>query len=210
MKWQQSHGIVTPMSRRGALIGALAATAAFPAQAASAAGAVEALRGGGYAIGATARRELALASQVLVGDLVGTGADSLLGLALGPATRVRLGAEARLKIDRFILKAGGTLVLERGGMLFEHDSKAGAIDLNVRAPFGVIAVRGTRFFAGPSNGVFGVFVQHGAVSLSGSGGEVRVEAGFGADIAAAGARPSAPVRWGAARIAAAMALVGIP
>ena len=33
--------------------------------------------------------------------------------------------------------------------------------------FGLIAVRGTRFFAGPSNNVFGVFVESGSVVVSG-------------------------------------------
>lgn len=145
---------------------------------------------------------------MFVGDLIGTLADSTMGLTLGAATQVRLGPEARLTIDRFILKAGGVLVLENGGMLVDHATAAGGIDLKVRSRFGLIAIRGTRFFAGPSNGAFGVFVQRGAVEVEGGSARVRLEAGMGTSIATPGAAPGAAVVWSAARIAAALALVG--
>ena len=88
------------------------------------------------------------AAAVFVGDTVGTGVQSALAMHLGAATEVKLGPEARLRIDRFLMNAGGVLVLERGAMLQDHDEQRGPGDITVRAPFGLIAVRGTRSSAG--------------------------------------------------------------
>jgi hypothetical protein len=185
---------------------------AAPAQANSAAsnaaGAVEALRGEGYAVAAAERRRLQPAAAVFVGDLIGTQVESAMRVRLGTATQVRLGPEARLKIDRFILNAGGELFLEKGGVLVDHPPGAGRIELDLRSPFGLVAVRGTRFFAGPSNGVFGVFVARGAVTVSGGGQAVHLREGQGTDIRGPGAPPGDAVPWGEARVRAALRLVG--
>jgi hypothetical protein len=188
----------------------LAATwvaAAGSARAAEAAGSVETLRGEAFAMAAAARRALALASQVFVGDSVVTGDQSALGLHLGTATEIRLGPDAQLRIDRFLVNVGGVLDLARGNMVFDHPAAAGGIDVTVRSPFGLIAVRGTQFFAGTSNGVFGVFVIEGAVQVVGSGTSVEVTKGLGTDIVRANMDPTNPHPWGAARIEAALASV---
>jgi len=194
---------------RRAFIGAMAIKwlTAGSAYAAEAAGAVETSQGECYALSATARRNLASTEKVFIGDAVATGVQSSLGLRLGTATQVKLGSEARLRIDRFVVNAGGTLVLERGAMLYDHDETAGPSHVTVGSPFGLVAVRGTRFFAGPSKGVFGVFVQRGSVTVVGVRTAVLVASGFGTDIAIPGAEPTNPTPWGAARIASAMASV---
>jgi hypothetical protein len=157
---------------------------------------------------AAERRTLRPDAPVFVGDAIATGAQSALGMHLGEATEVRLGAESNLRIDRFIVSAGGVLVLERGAMLYDHDrATGGSSDIAVRTPYGLLAVRGTRFFAGPSNGVFGVFVERGAVSVIGVNTAVLVTDGQGTDIARPGDEPTTPHPWGAARIASAMASV---
>ena len=86
--------------------------------------------------------------------------------------------------------------------------------MKIKSPYGLIAVRGTKFFAGPSNAVFGVFVDHGTVVVSGGGSEVVLQAGEGTFRAASGdidlnsvAKPTAPSMWGKARIQAALASV---
>ena len=92
-------------------------------------------------------------------------------------------------------------------MLYDHDARAGRSDVTVRGPYGLVAVRGTKFFAGPSNGVFGVFVESGTVTVTGASRAVTLVAGQGTNIARPGDEPSAPTQWGEARIAAAMASV---
>lgn len=93
-------------------------------------------------------------------------------------------------------------------MLFDREEGAPKTPVQLSTAFGLIAVRGTRFFAGPSNDKFGVFVERGEVRLTGGGVEVAILPGFGSDIAAPGQAPSPPAAWKQARIAAAMALVG--
>jgi len=190
---------------RRALLGGVALAVCGAAKAA--AGSVDALSGEGYAQ-APAERALAVASDVFVGDVVGTRPASTMSLRLGRSTQVKLGPETRMKIDRFVVNLDGVLVLDRGGLLVDHDPAASKLDLRVRSPFGLIAVRGTRFFAGPSNGVFGVFVQRGAVTVIGVYTAVQIGAGMGTGIARPGAEPTEPVVWGAGRVAAALAFVG--
>ena len=185
----------------GLCLAARAASAVEPA------GAVDTSRGECYAQTSGMRRALAAAAELFIGDTVATGEQSALSLHLGTATQVKLGAEARLRIDRFVVNAGGLLVLESGGMVYDHDPKGDQGDVAIRVPFGLVAVRGTRFFAGPSNGVFGVFVERGEVMVVGVNTAVTVTSGFGSDLAAAGAEPTMPHQWGAARIASAFASV---
>ncbi|WP_372623622.1 FecR domain-containing protein [Falsiroseomonas sp.] len=171
-------------------------------------GRVEELRGSALAEAAGRRRDLVPAAPVFDGDVVTTAEESRLTLRLAEAMEIRLGAAVRLRIDRFLARVGGTLVLERGAMLVDREARDGTPPgLAVRGPFGLIAVRGTRFFAGPSNGVFGVFVERGAVLLANADQAVEILPGFGADIREPGAAPTPPVRWGTPRIAAALASV---
>jgi hypothetical protein len=195
--------------RRTVLRGLAAALVlrATPARAAAAvrAGEVETSRGDCFARTVSSQHPLTPSTAVFVGDSVRTGVDSSLGLLLGATTKVRLGAETQLRIDRFIVNAGGILNLDRGAILYDHDLKDGSDASAVRSPFGLIAVRGTRFFAGPSAGVFGVFVERGTVMVVGANTAVHLDPGQGTNLAAPGAEPSPPAVWGQARVAAAMA-----
>jgi hypothetical protein len=170
------------------------------------AGSVEEASGEAFAETREKRRLLERAAPIFVSDQVGTGPESRLELRLGENTVVRLGERARLTINRFLLNAGGEMTLDAGAMLFEKQAGQ-PMPVEIRGSFGVIAVRGTRFFAGLSNKVFGVFVEEGAVTVSAGGRQVILRAGEGTDIGRPGARPTAPKRWSRARIDAAYASV---
>jgi ferric-dicitrate binding protein FerR (iron transport regulator) len=195
--------------RRTALL-ALAAIAARPrvAGATGDAGSVEALEGRAFARQSQVR-PLLLADPVMVRDRVWTASDSRATLLLEPVTRVHLGPDAALTIDRFLGAVGGELYLHDGGMVFDRPEGEG-LEMSVRSSHGLIGVRGTRFFAGPSNGVFGVFVARGLVTVQAAGVRREVPAGSGVDIAGPGAAPTEPRVWGAPRVAAALALVRPP
>ena len=193
------------ISRR-ALLGA-AAACVMPIHArAAAAGSVLAVQGQGFAEAGAARRELSAKSNVFIGDLVGTGVSSRLAMQLGAATLVRLGPEARVQIDSFIVNAGGVLDLQGGALLFDGPPQKSR-GISVRSPFALIAVRGTRFFAGPSRGVFGVFVARGRVRVTAGGRRVDLSQGMGTNIASPGEPPTDPTAWGADRIREALASV---
>jgi ferric-dicitrate binding protein FerR (iron transport regulator) len=92
-----------------------------------------------------------------------------------------------------------SFTLEAGAVLFDRPSGKPA-PVQIRSPFGLIAVRGTRFFAGPSAGVFGVFVQRGSVTVTAAGREVVLLMGQGTDISHPGDKPTTARRWRDPRI----------
>src|SRR3954454_15515595 len=200
-----------PIDRRKmlGLIGTLLASAAFnqPANAADPAGRVEEIKGEAFADASNQHRPLEKSSSVFVGDRVETGTSSRLTMLLGVDTTIRLGERAHLVIDQFLSTTGGEISVQSGPMLFDRPSGSRPVPVKIKSPYGLIAVRGTKFFAGPSNNVFGVFVDHGTVVVSGGGSEVVLQAGEGTNLSSPGAKPTAAVKWGDARIQAAIASV---
>ena len=191
-----------PFLRRRVLQAASAAPLLAPRWLAAAepAGSVQDLRGEATAEAGSQNRKLARDAAVFVGDTVVTAEQSAVALKLGQATLIRLGPDTRLRIDRFLLKIGGVLELAKGAMMFEHDAAAGQENTAVRSPFGLLAVRGTRYFAGPSNNVFGVFVYSGEVLVVGRNVGVTVLPGMGTDIPKPGDEPTTPHHWSAERV----------
>jgi hypothetical protein len=171
------------------------------------AGSAEEVKGEAFAEAQNERRKLENAAPLFIADDVSTGSASRLALRLGKDTMVHLGELSHLTIDRFIENAGGELTLVSGPLLFDRQPGSKPRPLTIRSSYGLIAVRGTRFFAGPSNAVFGVFVERGSVVVSAAGQEVRLGAGEGTNIAHPGDAPTPPAPWKQPRIDAAMASV---
>lgn len=162
------------------------------------AGNVTALTGKASALADGAgERTLARGDPVQLAEMVQTAAQSRLGLQLGQRTIVNLGPSTKLKLDPHIVDAGGTFDLVEGSMLFEHTRPKGTAPgrAEIRSPYGLIAVRGTRFWAGINRGVFGVFVVDGQVDVSASGRTVSLAPGWGSDIAHPGAAPTQARAW---------------
>jgi ferric-dicitrate binding protein FerR (iron transport regulator) len=154
----------------------------------------------------TSRITAAAGADVLLDDLALTGEDSRLDLRIGRVTRIKLGSRASLKIDRFVAGVRADIELLDGPAFINHPPGAEP-GFFVTSPYALIAARGTSFFAGPSNGVFGVFVRQGRVDVRTRAGAVSLGPGEGTDIVVPGAVPTAPKMWGAPRIAAALASV---
>jgi ferric-dicitrate binding protein FerR (iron transport regulator) len=195
--------------RRVILSGVGLAAGLFRAARASitAAGLVEEVKGQVTAELASQRRVLVPHADVFIGDDVVTGDSSRAAMLLGRDTTVRLGANTRLRIDRFVATAGGVLTLESGPLLLDKAQGDPSAALQVRGAFGLIAVRGTQIFVGPSQGVVGIFVVHGLIDVSAGGLELVLQTGEGTNIAGPGASPTPPVFWGEPRIRAALASV---
>ena len=171
-------------------------------------GHVQSVRGEAFAEIGAKRRPLAVRAPLYLGDLIVTGADARIRVRLGRRTTLALGSNARLRIDRQVLADdSGEYDLQAGPLLLDHSDDGPSVRATVRSPYGLIAVRGTRFFAGPSNDVFGVFVASGRVSVQADGRTVLLDRGEGTNIPAPGAPPSQPAPWGQGRITAALASV---
>ncbi len=210
--WQSARDDITRRQGLGRLVGGIAAAGfatigtTAPARAAVRAGTVEAVSGTAVAETDDGSRALAQAAPVFLDDLLRTGDESRLGVILGEATALRLGARARLRIDRYLVKAGTTLVLEGGPLLVDKQDPA-RNTLTIRSPYALIAVRGTKFFAGLLPDGFSVFVARGRVDVSAAGRRVSVRTGEGTTIATVGARPDPAKVWGDAKIRLALGLV---
>jgi len=176
-----------------------------PVRAVERVGSVEEVTGEAFAELESVRRALDRAAPVFLNEEIVTGVASRLGMRLGRNTTVRLGEKARLKIDQFLVDAGGEMTLRSGPLLFDGQPRRAGVQ--IRSPFALIAVRGTRFFAGPSNDRFGVFALHGSVAVTSAGEQVILRQGEGTDIAAPGAPPTPVKRWAPERIRAAVASV---
>lgn len=177
-------------------VGTTASRAAEPA------GTVTAISGHGLAEAGGRERPLANGDGVRNGDTVRTERESRMSLRLGRATAVHLGPKTRLRIEPHLAEAGGELELVEGGFVYDHAQRTGERPerSEVRSPYGLIAVRGTRFFAGETNGRFGIFVAEGRVDVSAGGRTVRLTPGLGTDFARVGDAPSRPRKWSEIRI----------
>lgn len=216
------------MSRR-AFVGGLAVFSMVgPAAGDVALGRVLSVQGELTRSNGTFGERLSIGASLMERDLLVTGRESFARLKLGADTDILLGPEAELLIDRYLAGQGGELQLMSGPMLFDRPEGLPKIDLTVKTTFGMIGVRGTKFFAGPLAGIFSVYVEHGRIDVSNAGVSRRVGAGEGLDIpppdgsfrslgdaakdAVAIARqavPGLPSRWADTRVREAYARVGL-
>src|SRR3974377_53327 len=81
------------------------------------AGTVEEIKGEAFAAAANVRRTLDREAAIFLGDDVGTERESRLSMRLGRDTTIRLGEQARVKIERYLVDAGGQIVLNGGARL---------------------------------------------------------------------------------------------
>lgn len=196
------------MNRRDLLLGATAfavphlvgvqTSSAVPRS--ESAGLVADLKGAAEAELQGARRALKSREAVYIGDLLSTAEQSRLLLQLGSATTIRLGAVAKFKVEKWLADIGGEFELGAGIMMFERTGKPANGTIDFRSPYGLIAVRGTSFYAGPSRGSFGVLVESGQVLVTAGGRTVTLGPRQGTDIKTPGAPPSAPRKWNTARV----------
>jgi len=199
------------IARRSVLIG-LGLAGLVPAVANAAleiveAGAVETQSGDSTGQLRGEKRALAVGSPVFIDDTLLTAAGARLGVKLGEATHLSLGERTRVRIDKFLVDRGGELVLDSGAIRFDRPSDKPSGALTVTTPLGLIVARGTKFFAGPSDGVFGVFVEHGLVTVKTKRGSVSLTDGLGTNMTSIKAAPSPAAPWPDARVALAIASV---
>lgn len=198
-------------SRRELLIaGAVLGAFGLPqlARAGAPIGVTMALRGIGQVTRAAVVAALHPQDALMEGDQVATGAASFAALELFTQTKINLGPESSFGIDRFVADLGGEITIG-GAMVFDRPDDLPKLDLTLRNTFAQLGVRGTRFFAGPSKGVFSVFVERGVVQVGAAGQSVELRAGDGVEVPVAGGPPGAVVVWKPARIKAAFASVGL-
>lgn len=182
------------------LAGTLVASGAFAQSRPTPIGTIEEIRGEAFAEGDGARRALSTNGDIFVGDLLSTGNGARLVMKLGAATTIKLGEQSRLKIDRYLAETGGEFDMQAGHVMFERTGKPATQGITFKSAFGLLAVRGTRFYAGPNRGQFALLVGHGRVEVTAGGTTVMVRRQEGIDIHSPGAPPTTPAAWKLPRI----------
>jgi hypothetical protein len=208
------------LSRRSVLIaastlpfarGALAAPSSEPV------GSVTSSVGSAFLARAADKIAATEGASILLGDTLETGDASRLALRLGAGTEIKLGAKATLKIDRFVAGVAAKLRMGQGAFLVDH-GPGSEPDFDVETPYGLIAARGTKFWGGITDGVYGVYVIEGMVELisgdkkvlchPGMGTNLKAEAGATAHSAQEGGIPMMEAHpWPEKRVQAAMRMM---
>lgn len=163
-------------------------------------------------------RPLTLGDPIFLDDLVATGPDGRLGLRLEDETEFVLGENARVTIDRFIYQpANGigrfTAGVVTGAFLFVSGqmSKQEDRDITIRSAVGTMGIRGTRFWGGPLDSPFEVFVFDGLVEVTQGQGSVTLEPGQGVGLQQPGVGPAIGegdvIEWDDTKIGRAVATV---
>jgi hypothetical protein len=204
------------------------AAGARPALAAAELGKVQDLRGHLARLQGQTNEPLNIGAAIAENDRVATAKASFADLLLGTDTHVLLGPDTEIVVDSFIASQGGTIELTSGQMVFDRQEGLPAINATVRTVFGMIGVRGTKFFVGPSQGVFAVYVDHGEVRVTNAGVTRTVAKGQGVEFpalklgsrgllrgsrfreAASKVIPTEPMLWEAGRVAAAFSSMTLP
>ena len=149
-----------------------------------------------------ATRALGLNASVILNESVSTGAAARLEVTFKDNTRVTLGENAKLTLDRYAFNPAGRRTIRFkviGAFRFVSGklSKLARSDVSVTTPVAAIGVRGTEFWAGPiDDQALGVFLVEGAVRVSNAAGaQILNRPGQGTNIARPGAAPGPVTFW---------------
>ncbi len=175
---------------------------------------VERLYGEAWIERGATRERLVQAAVIAHDDLLQTGADSRLQLALSDGGTLNLGENTRLRAKTISetpshslaeLDLKGAFRMVSGIFRGKHKQ-----EWVINTPVAVIGIRGTDFFAGPIDGALDVMVISGRVEVSNSAGRVLLEPKEGTVVGDASTAPSTPILWGAAKVQRAFSMVNFP
>lgn len=162
-------------------------------------------------------RPISLSPNAMVheDDELQTGPNARLELTLKDGTKLTMGENSTLVVDKFVYDMNsdmGTAIVKalKGPFRFVT-GRIGAMankQVEVRTAFATIGIRGTDFWGGPSAGVFGVFLVEGEIAVTNAAGETILnEPGTGVDLTDPNIAPGAVGRWSQGRVDAALASV---
>lgn len=191
------------------------ALACKQAAAQEAIGSVSRIQGEASATRSGVTRTLGFNAPVILNETVSTGPAARLEVIFKDNTRLTLGENARLTLNRYVynpLAGRGTIRFRIAGafrFVSGQLSKLARSDVSVRTPVATIGIRGTEFWGGPIDGqALGVFLVDGAVRVSNArGAQILNRPGQGTNIARAGVAPGPVTFWPQDKVNRAIATV---
>ncbi|MFO1185537.1 MAG: FecR domain-containing protein [Bauldia sp.] len=169
----------------------------------------------GFVVGVSegSSRNLATKAPIHQDEVVTTGNDARLEITFEDGTKLTVGEKAKLTIDSFVYrpKAGGNQFAINVTGAFRYTSgqlgKSPDASVTVTTPTAVLGARGTSFWGGPIDGISGVLLFEGQVTVSTPAGLALLNRpGTGVDLRP-GAAPSAVSAWPQAKVNRAVATV---
>lgn len=171
--------LITHILRASALIIAFGLAGHVSAQTAEPAGKLERSKNEVTARPAAAdpARPLIIGNPVFRNETVKTGAQARADFRLADATSLVLGENAEVRLDEFVYdeKGSATINLVTGALRFVSSAQGHPGKLTIKTPVATIGVRGTDFWAGPIDGVYGVLLLSGNVEVSNAAGTVTLD-----------------------------------
>ena len=148
-------------------------------------------------------------------DELQTGSDGRVEVTLLDGTELTLGENGRLRVDEFVFDPGndtGTAFISalKGPFRFVTGKFGNLANktAQVRTPLALIGIRGTDFWGGPVQDVYGVFLLDGSVSVTNQAGEEVLDTpGTGVNLTAADEPPGAVTTWAQSKVDEALASI---
>lgn len=196
---EEKELLLNPFLRLAVL--AMVALSSAVASAAMQVGSVSRAQGDSVGVSEGKQRPLDNGAPVHLAEEILTGDAARLEIGLDDGTTLTLGEKARLVIDRFVYRPQESLdelaVSTRGAFRFVSGAlKTASSAISVQTPVALIGVRGTDFWGGPIDGLYGVFLIEGAVSVTNNGGEVVLdEPGEGTNLEGLDVAPGPVTIW---------------
>lgn len=174
----------------------------------------------GYAVsvaGQAAPRPLSTDAAVNFQEELVTGAAARLLVRLEDGTEITLGENARLIIDTFVYdpargEAGASVLVPAGAfsVITGAIAKLRPQAMSFKTPVATIGIRGTDFWGGPIDGVYGVLLRSGRVEVRNDAGLVELESNQGTTMSSPDTAPAIPTTWSEGRITRASQSVAFP
>ena len=170
-------------------------------------GQAQALLGGGAVT-------LVVGTTIFMNEKLTTGSKTRLELTFADGTKLTVGDNASVTVDRFLYKprslgnAFDAAVTGPFRFISGKLDKTGGSTSSIKTAFAVVAIRGTNFWGGPIDGHAGVVLFSGSVTVTNASGSVELtKPGQGTNIIGRNAPPSAVTMWPKEKVARALATV---
>ena len=157
---------------------------------------------------------LVVGTTIFMNEKLTTGSKTRLELTFADGTKVTVGDNASVTVDRFLYKPRGlgnafdAVVTGPFRFISGKLDKTGGSTSSIKTAFAVVAIRGTNFWGGPIDGHAGVVLFSGSVTVTNASGSVELtKPGQGTNIIGRNTPPSAVTMWAKEKVARALATV---
>ncbi len=182
------------------------------------AGTVVRLKGSAIAMQDAVPRVLKAGAKILRGDVISTGPGARLEIRMLDDAVMTLGEKTIFVVIDYIVPNSTPGATPNAAMRLLQGAfsavtgdmmKTAGARFTVDTEFATIGIRGTTFWGGTLDGVFGIALLDGkAITVENKAGRVVIDTvGTGTSLTAAGVKPTAPKAWSGEKIGRAVATV---